>query len=117
MILGGLQITGVGVVKLQQVPMEEDPWVPHQVRVELLKPQAAKHMVKFAEGSVKPGAAATGIKKTASEALYLQASSTHMPRSPCENFGTTLRCHCSPSAPDIHASVHTNLLSLLSPDN
>lgn len=58
------------MVKLQQVPMEEDPWVPHQVRVELLKPQAAKHMVKFAEGSVKPGAAsgaATGIKKTASK--------------------------------------------------
>ena len=66
-----MQITGVGVVKLEKIPMEEDPWVPHQVRVELLKPQAATHMVKFAEGALKPGpvgGAATGIKKTASTA-------------------------------------------------
>ena len=46
--------------------------------MELLKPQAAKHMVKFAEGAVKPsggpvvgavGGAMGGMKKTASESL------------------------------------------------
>lgn len=77
MMCAGLQITGVGIVKLDQIPLEKDPWVPLQRRVELLKPQAAKHMVKFAEGSVKPGAAsgaATGIKKTASEDPSLQSA-------------------------------------------